>query len=78
MVVVLYNEPDIERGVVVNGLPTGSDFDNSIFTVNGISISGPLFNNTLQINVTSDPGWMGLGIILESATEAGTGTGDKV
>ena len=75
MAVVMWVDPDTGRGVVVSGLPAGSALNSSKFTFNGISISGPLSTNTVQIRVTSDPkGGMGLGMLLDSSTEMGAGT----
>ena len=68
-------EPDTDGGVVVSGLPAGSVLNSSKFTFNGMSISGPLVTNTVQVRVTSDPkGGMGLGMLLDSTTEMGAGT----
>lgn len=69
-VIVLSIDPDNERVVVVNGLLTGADFDSSISTVNGISISGPLINIIAQFKVTADPsGRTGLDTLLDNNTE---------
>ena len=55
MAVLLWTDPDTDGGVVVSGLPAGSVLSSSKFTFNGISISGPLVTNTVQIRVTLDP-----------------------
>ena len=68
-------DPVTDGVVVVSGLPTGPVLNSSKFTFNGISISGPLVNTTVQIRVTSDPkGGMGLGMLLDNITEVGDGT----
>ena len=46
---------------------------NTVFTVTGTSTAG--LNSTAQVRVTSDPkGGIGLGMLLNSATEVGAGT----
>ena len=46
---------------------------SAVFTVTGISTAG--LNSTAQVRVTSDPkGGIGLGMLLDSITEAGFGT----
>ena len=68
-------DPDIDGRVVVSGLPTGSVLNNSKFTFNGISISGPLVDSTVQMRVMSDPkGGMGLAMLLDTVIEMGAGT----
>jgi hypothetical protein len=47
---------------------------NNVFIIIGTSTAG--LNSTAQVRVTSDPkGGMGLGMLLDSVTEVGTGTG---
>ena len=78
MAILVRMDPDTGRGVVVSGLSAGSVLNNSMFTFNRMSISGPLGTNTVQIRVTSDPeGGMGLGILLDSITVMGAGTANK-
>ena len=75
MATLVWMDPDCDKGVIVSGLPAGSVLNSSRFTLNGMSISGPLVTNTVQIRVTSDPkGGMGLGMLLDSTTEMGAGT----
>ena len=72
---MVWVDPDTDGRVVVIGLSAGSVLNSLKFTFNGISISGPLSTNTVQIRVTSDPkGGMGLGMLLDSTTEVGAGT----
>ena len=52
---------------------TPSSVINTVFTVTETSTAG--LNSTAQVRVTSDPkGGMGLGMLLDNATEVGAGT----
>ncbi|MCG8622705.1 MAG: hypothetical protein MJE68_12015 [Proteobacteria bacterium] len=47
---------------------------NTVFTAS-IKTSTAGFNSTAQVRITSDPkGGMGLGMLLDNATEVGAGT----
>ena len=49
---------------------------NTVLTVTRISTTG--LNSTAQVRVTSDPkGGMGLGMLLDSAIEVGSGTANN-
>lgn len=67
-------DPDTDRVVVVSGLPDGSV--SSTFTVTGTSSPGLELNTAVQVRVTvvTPKGGMGLGILLDSTTEVGSGT----
>ena len=57
--------------MLVRGNP--SSVINTVFTVTETSTAG--LNSTAQVRVTSDPkGGMGLGMLLDNATEVGAGT----
>ena len=71
-------EPDTDGAVVFSELPAGSVLNSSKLTFNGMSISCPLVSSTIHVKVTSDSiGRMGLGRLLDSVVEIGTGTGSE-